>query len=229
MRHRIAIACSTLVLLLGLGATGAADAATAGSASGSLHAAAHAKLPAASAGAAATVPFAQCAGSGSGLCLNRKQCGSTNGTQVIMWAQDFDNCEDFAEAHVSNMCGNGKVTSNCPFTSGSGLNNRYINDPIIALVAYNEQGKCLATDSNGNGVLGTCPDSSGNGGSDGTIFVVSSTNYVVNRFWSDANFALGEYDAPAWMCSPGTQGVQVILNEGTGNAGYCQWGEAVLS
>jgi hypothetical protein len=222
MRHRIAIACSMLVLLLGLGATGAAAAATAGSAGGSLNAVAHAKPPAASAGAAATVDPIFCAGTGSGLCLNRKSCHSTVGTQVIMWAHDFDSCEDFGQVELSTMCGGGSVTSTCPFTVGSGLNTTFLGYPIEAIKAYNE-GKCLATDSNGNGVLGTCPDSSGNGGSNGTIVIFANNEHVVSRYWSDANFALGEYDTPAYTCSPGTQGVQVILNAATATTGYCQW------
>lgn len=163
-----------------------------------------------------------CAQNGSGYCLDRNQCGTASGTHVIMWVRDTRTCIDF-EAIGSLTCGSGVVTQTCPFTVGSGLNSRYAGSKIWYFETYQSGTKCLATDGGGGGILGTCPDRSGNGGSNGTIFVQNSAGYVVNRYWSDYNYSIGESNSPSWMCSPGSQGQQVLLYDDTGSAGSCQW------
>lgn len=222
MRHRLAVILNA-VLLLTLGFTTAASAVTARPAGHPMHAVTHARVPAAS---APELNGVMCALNGTGYCLNRNHCGSGSGTSVIVWPQS-DTCEDFEPQVLASMCNKGFVTETCPFTEGSGLNSRYYNSPIVELYAYGEN-ECVATTGSGLGVLGTCPDSAGIGGSNGTIFVYNSADYVINRYWSDNNYSIGEYDQPAWMCSPGVEGDQVILDDDAGSAGTCQW-SAILS
>jgi hypothetical protein len=45
---------------------------------------------------------------------------------------------------------------------------------------------------------------------------------VVDRYWSDYNYSIGESNAPAWMCSLGVS-EPVSLGSSSGNAGTCQW------
>jgi hypothetical protein len=143
----------------------------------------------------ASVPMTVCAQSGSGYCLNRSQCHTGNGTSVLVWANDHDNCEDFQGIVLGHMCNKGFVTRTCPFTVGSGLNDRYVGQPIVLFQAYNEANECLATNGGGQGILGACPSFSGTGGANGTIFVWTAygpnPNYVINRYWSDYNYSIG--------------------------------------
>jgi hypothetical protein len=103
-----------------------------------------------------------------------------------MWANDLDNCEDFTFSNY-DICNGGKVGDACPFTSGSDLNARYHNDPIEEIRATGENA-CVADGgdlggTSGYGYLGTCPESGD--GSLGSVFVVSSSNYLVNVYWSN--------------------------------------------
>lgn len=219
----VIMAAGFLLSLGGLGVTGAQAASTRPAVTTSngtqSHAVTQAKAPAAR---RVLVDSTWCAQSGAGYCLNRSQCATASGTHVIMWVLDYDNCEDFLPIPTV-MCGEGNVTQTCPFTVGSGLNARYAGSKIWYIKAYNESNECLATSSGGLGILGSCPDRNGNGGSNGVIFVQNAAGYMVNRYWSDYNYSLGEYNAPSWMCSPGSQGHQVLLYDDTGTAGACQW------
>ena len=234
MIRRLVLAFSALMLLAGLGTASAASAMAAGSQGRTVHAAhtvhaapmVRAKAPAAARPAAQpgarrvtpAVSAAVCDDSGTGLCLNRSGCGTTT---VISFAHDFDSCEDFKPVQLSSMCGSGLVTSTCPFTVGSGLNNRYLN-AIIVVWKSTATGLCVDTDNNGGGSLGTCPGLDGQGGATGTTFVWNGSHYVVSRFWSNFNFSLGAANTPAWMCSRGAP-VQITVDSGSGNAGTCQW------
>lgn len=217
MKHRLAVVFSALVLLLGLGAANAV-AATALPTHASSHTAPHVKEHAAVANQGA----AFCSQNGSGYCLNRNQCGGF-GAKIIMWYHDFDNCEDFVPSVLNAMCNYGKVSSTCPFTVGSGLNNRYLNQYIVAIQSQSNGGECVATTSGGLGTVGACPNGLGNGGANGSIFVWTNNRYVINRYWSNYNYSIGEANAPSWMCSPGSVGQQVLLYDDTGSAGICQW------
>src|SRR5579863_5025902 len=61
-----------------------------------------------------------------GNCVNRAGCGDNPGsTWIISWTQDSDNCEDATLQPLYTACGNGYVTSTCPFQLGSGLNTEF--------------------------------------------------------------------------------------------------------
>ncbi len=220
-RYVLLAAASTLALAAGAVAPSAAQA--------SVRPAAVAQAAPAPVASPAMVSMTVCAQSGSGYCLNRSQCAKGSGTSVLVWANDHDNCEDFEGIVLDQMCNKGLVTSTCPFTVGSGLNNQYVGQPIVYFQAYDEADECLATNAGGQGILGTCPSFSGNGGANGTIFIWKAygpnPDYVINRYWSDYNYSIGEYDAPSWMCSPGSQGKSVLLYDDTGTAGSCQWAD----
>jgi hypothetical protein len=167
-----------------------------------------------------------CADSGDGLCLNRSGCGTGYGTAVLTWTHETSSCDHLGGLNqLGQMCGSGVVTSTCPFTVGSGLNSRYQGQEIMDIQF--STGQCAGDDGYGGGALEPCPDSSGNGGGDGTIFIWNTSLYMVNRHWSDAWYS-GGYGAnnPAFLCSQGVSGDRVNL-AGGGQAGYCQWAEAV--
>jgi hypothetical protein len=167
-----------------------------------------------------------CAQLGHGYCLNRNACDYTHGSPVIVWNNDADQCEIIRLDYLSGMCGSGFVTADCPFPVGSGLNGRYEGKAIVA-INFNSGG-CLANGGPGGGsygVIGTCPDINGNNGSNGSIFVLNDTeSYFINRYWSDYYYNTdGLVNFPIALCSPGTAGQQVIMND-TPQAGICQWG-----
>jgi hypothetical protein len=76
---------------------------------------------------------------GSGqLCINRGQgdCLSANGTAgdsvyAKTWATDGQ--ETLSRQVASSVCNDGQVTTTCPFTEGSQLNNKFAGDPIVYL------------------------------------------------------------------------------------------------
>jgi hypothetical protein len=195
--------------------------------------------PAAAAGAAgAPVPpltqICDARGSSS-LCANRAGGGLNAGTNVIAWTPgDFNN--QFAWGFLGNMCNHGTVSANppCPFTPGGGLNSRY-NGAFIGDILDSGLSPTLCVADNGAGtgatVLNTCPDFNGNGGANGTIFILPqvqnpmspATTYAVNRFWSD-NSSGGNGRAPRWLCVEG-RGQFLFENESQGAAGICQWNQ----
>jgi hypothetical protein len=165
------------------------------------------------------------------LCANRAGGGQGAGTTVIAWPQG-DNNNDFFWEWLSGMCGHGRVTANppCPFTPGGGLNSRY-NGAFIAAI-WDSHFLCLAN-LNGGTILETCPDINGNGGADGTIFILPQivnpsspqTTYAVNRYWSD-NPSGGNGTSPRWLCVL-FKGSILTENSPQGNAGTCQWNQGL--
>jgi hypothetical protein len=175
--------------------------------------------------ATASVPTITCNYLNPILCLNRSGGGITNGTHVLGYTRSFsDNNEDFQFDILSNFCDAGHVSNSkeCPFTPGGGLNREYNGDPIYQLNSYST-GSCVATSASGGGILGTCQNDSGKGGSDGTIFVLSTESYLVNLYWSD-NVSCGDGVNPCWMCVYSNQ-TQVTLRSSVGQRGPCQWEE----
>ncbi|HEV3173374.1 MAG TPA: hypothetical protein VGZ32_23705 [Actinocrinis sp.] len=132
--------------------------------------------PALAAGGPLVAQF--CQTSNGGYCLN-----DWNGSnQAVKMYQGGVGNETFVAQPVDGRCG-GKVTSTCPFANTT-FDARYAGFPIVQLV-YLPNGKCVATDSSANPVLGTCNNtSSGNGGSNGTIFV-DHGGYLINLYWSN--------------------------------------------
>jgi hypothetical protein len=158
-----------------------------------------------------------------GPAMNRKGCGDQVNypqTFVIAWNADRDACEDAEIVPLSSMCGHGLVTSTCPFKLGLGLNNRYINRPIEAIVFYNEIDTCLATAPDAAAVLGPCPTPSGSGGANGTIDVWSASGYLVSRYWSNSNGT----GSPSFLCNDGGGTGQALdTDQPDGQARICQW------
>lgn len=171
----------------------------------------------ASAVSASTPTSVVCENSTTGLCM-----AVATGGSVIVATRPGGFQASFT--NLSHMCGSGRVTETCPFTLGSGLNTHYFNDSIVAVSL---PGGCLALGS----VVGKCPDSSGNGGGNGTIDVLAATGtmhgYLPNRYGSDANYSKHEYNQPAWFCSPGDSSAhkgQLLLLKSSAPAATCQWG-----
>jgi hypothetical protein len=170
------------------------------------------------------------------LCANRQGGATSAGTFVIGWSAGTAN-NDFSFGYLTGMCNGGRVTANppCPFTSGGGLNSRY-NGKVIAMIYNWASELCVADSGSGSGstVLDKCPDVDGNGGADGTIFVLAqATNplnappvtYVVNRYWSDfTGEGGGKGTSPRWLCVI-SKGLPLYENYSSGNAGMCQWNE----
>jgi hypothetical protein len=167
------------------------------------------------------------------LCFNAKQGGTTAGTPVIGYTNDDDSNEAFDVIYLAGMCDNGTVTSTCPFTVGSGLNNRYIHDDIVAIKDYGDKKNnlCIGNDTQNreteNGALETCPNIYGQNGGQGTIFIHNiyggggTINYVESLFWSNYNKSLGINNAPSWLCSNGNRGQLTTYTDDF--YGQCQW------
>jgi hypothetical protein len=171
--------------------------------------------------------------SGHQLCFNQKG-GLNNYNQPVIGYPPGDDNNAFGFKYMSLMCGGGKVTSNCPFTVGSDLNDRYEGDYIAAVENQNTADTCVGTAGNGAAIETACPDEYGENGGDGSIFILSPANgnpedqpyYLVSRFWSDINYSDGTKDAPAWACAY-TSSSAILLNYPTGQSGYCTWEEVV--
>lgn len=130
---------------------------------------------------------------GSSLCFNRSGNGTSAGTNVISYNCGYAN-NDFEFVQFTGMCNAGKVSSTCPFTVGSGLNNAYLGATIGGVEAYDENlcvGSASATTFSAK--LETCPNIDGVGGGYSTIDVFGYSRSaggvdfyaLVNRNWSD--------------------------------------------
>jgi hypothetical protein len=186
--------------------------------------------------ATAAPPIEICTAEGShSLCLNRNGGGTTAGTSVIGWSEgDSNNYFDYV--WLNGACNHGYVSAvlECPFTPNRGLNARYDGAAIVEIHALGNVGLCVADSGTGSGaaVLGTCPDFDGNGGSNGTIFILSDvhsftspqpTSYVVNRYWSDFSGQSGGAGSnPRWLCRV-VRGSPLFENFSVGMAGACQF------
>jgi hypothetical protein len=102
--------------------------------------------------------------------------------------------ENVANNEVSvekvDRCNDGYSSTNCPVSGNpSGL--------LLYQIEYvgpgAESGLCMATASNGYADFGTCNNSSGSGGANGTIFeafndgCASGSNVAANVYWNNAN------------------------------------------
>lgn len=178
-----------------------------------------------------------CSAQGSkSLCANRNAGGTSAGTYVIGWSAGDPN-NDFAFGYLTGMCNHGRVSASleCPFTANKGLNAYYNGKAIVDIFNW-ETPFCIADSGTGSGatVLDKCPDTNGDGGADGTIFILSDvtqtvgkppTTYVVNRYWSNfTGLGGGTGSKPRWLCVIG-KGTYLIENNGAGYGGVCQWNE----
>lgn len=175
----------------------------------------------------ATITSQICGNGGTGYCLNDRGNGGSNSV-VQMWYGGVTN-DNFDNYQLISMCNHGYVsaTMSCPFTPGSGLNTFYNGDPIIA-VHYLNQGAnyCVDASNAGYAYLGSCPDLSGNGGSQGTIMVGypltgcngTGQSYYVDRYLTDQ--ALDSF----YLDSGGGVGVQAFYSTLGGSTATC-WGQ----
>jgi hypothetical protein len=138
--------------------------------------------------------------------------------------------ENFNIEYLAGMCGNGLVTLKCPFTLGSGLNARYLNDPIIQFKYMGGGNYCLGTLYNGSVFAGLqrCNTLSGSGGGQGTVFVIDSykkhaSGYIESRYFSDQMASKGIHDQPAWLCNLSNGGDLITLSGSNSYRTACQW------
>jgi hypothetical protein len=122
------------------------------------------------------------------LCLNDTGGGGA-GTAVRMYGQGLTN-DSFTISKLTGYCNNGNVSNSliCPFWNGSGWNSA-LNGGEIAQIKSNVTGWCIGTDGSGNLNLGTCPPSSGGGGSNIWVLATASTcnagndQILVSVYW----------------------------------------------
>lgn len=145
--------------------------------------------------------------------------------------------QNFYMQQLTGMCNHGKVSSNCPFTVGSGLNNHYKNDQIVQYqYTGNYKGAvlCIGNISNDNSTpaLQPCNTVNGQDGGQATVFIRNvaggggTPNFIENKFWSNYNYGIHLYNTPAWFCSDydSRDGQKHALNLDSSNAGgVCQW------
>jgi hypothetical protein len=167
-----------------------------------------------------------CGNNGTGYCLNDWNAKQTEGAAIKMFNGGNSN-ENFNVQQLTSMCNNGVATSTCPINV-SGVN---LTGGTIVKLRYMSGPFCVATNSSGQAVLGVCPDLSGNGGDDGTIFVwwdtgvmtgpcalttgSQFTGYLANRYWTNNDGQLED------LFSGGNPGVQAFFGGGNGTC----WGE----
>lgn len=158
-------------------------------------------------------------------CLNRYR-GETGEAAVVGYSADFDTNENFQFQQLSHMCSGGYVSSTCPFTVGTGLNNRYLNDMVVQIKDLST-GKCLGNYSfdGTEGAEEKCSDAYGNSGAAGTIFIWNVTGGGGTRGYTESRYWSNQYRQPAWLCYPGypTDARTVYLNSRADFGGACQW------
>ena len=167
---------------------------------------------------------------GSSQCMNRKGGIDDPGTPVIGWSAGDDN-NGFQFVHLTGMCNDGYVSASgeCPFTPGGGLNAKFNGDPIMEIQDLSNGSLCVGTTSNGSAELTLCPTSSGTGGGDGVIDVMTSVpddTAIINRFWSD-NDSCGSGKAPCGACVFSHGSVVLLSNLFIPYppSSYCLWNE----
>jgi hypothetical protein len=158
-----------------------------------------------------------CGNGGSGYCLNDWGGAGQPGDQVNMYYGGTRN-DDFYVQEVNRCNGYYKVTSTCPFSHTAWDEDLY-GDDIVEVVDTNNEGECVATmggsfDPN-YASLGSCANPvSGSGGANGVIDVLwpqSCGDFLLNRYWTDANegdetflASSGYVGGPAYFVSSGT-------------------------
>jgi hypothetical protein len=162
-----------------------------------------------------------CGDGGSGYCMNDWNNGGS-GNPVKMYYGGYSNDSFFLEA--VDLCSSDPfVTSSCPFTNTA--IDRALEGEWIAQIVYSNNGRCIGTNSEGDGVLANCNNTTtGTGGGTGTIVVLGSNNgcsqtnsrgILVNRYYTDVNGVDEE------LASGGSVGSN--LNLEAGDSGTC-WG-----
>lgn len=161
-----------------------------------------------------------------GECLSAKSCGTGHGTEIVEWY--YQGTCNPVEPQTVNLCSGGdEVTSTCPFAVGSGMNNLELGKTIFQVNVSSDgsdhSAGCIGNDGSGNlasvAAIETCNNSSGSGGSDGTIFVYGSDPQLggpswISRYWSDTDYTEGYgYGAPSIqeLCGAGANNYPFTL------------------
>lgn len=178
------------------------------------------------------VPAAQaqssqvCGNTGTGYCMN----AWNGGPSVKMYYGGYSN-DNFAATPIFACSGHDTVQSvaagnstNCPFTDVH-FDDIYHGDYIVEFV-YNNNGKCVGTDSASNGTLGACGDIYGNGAANGAFNVLVNCGgggwNAINRYWTNS---YGSNGILAYAASGGNPGLPLILN----SRGATCWGGSGLA
>lgn len=150
-----------------------------------------------------------CGNDGTGYCMN----AWGGGPQVAMYYGGVTN-DAYATEDI-NPCNStpaNRVTPTCPFTVGSGMNSKLLNDTILRIRNQND-GLCVGTDGSGFGLEGACGDGNANGAANGVIMVKVLTGtggwWLVDRYWSNH---VGNVE---YVTSPGAVGYLVEMDVGT--------------
>lgn len=168
----------------------------------------------------------ECAQQGTGYCLNNWNNGDI-GASIKMGQSGWTH-QNFTTRTLTTMCNNGHVTPTCPFQSDN-VNSQLNGGLIVAIPYEGSQGGCVGSGQFDNRTfLVVCPDSSGNGGGWGSIWIVSAntTNCpsnlgfdAVNRHFTD----LGGTTQLHILRSPGATG-QYAIADSTNFDGSACWG-----
>jgi hypothetical protein len=139
---------------------------------------------------AATFPEI-CGNQGTGYCLNDWNNAGTGGSVVMYYGGTTNDA--FSLDHLTGACGNGYVTSNCPFTTAS-IDADLRGQPIYRLRYLNHSNLCIAASVGAFAILEGCPDNNGNGGAFGTLLVGDASpitcggtipGHLIDRYESD--------------------------------------------
>jgi hypothetical protein len=137
---------------------------------------------------------------------------------VIAYTKDFDGNEDF-QATQLGWCSGGVVTSTCPFTVGSGLNNKYYGDEIVSIYSTST-GEAIGTSNYDTAIL------AGTGVPIGGAFVISRANgdflidVGVSNYWYAHDGGVG--NDPYWLVwQPQTNGQQLVFDNSPVNSWGC--------
>jgi len=125
---------------------------------------------AASAAASSTPRYPLCASHGSGLCLNLPSNSNSLGQPIDMEPEAQGAAQDISLL-APNTCGQGFVTSTCPFNIGSGNNATFKGDEIFELHFSDHSGRCLGLDHATGGIGIILQNCTGSSNAVGTIWV----------------------------------------------------------
>lgn len=150
-------------------------------------------------------------------CMNNQGGSSANGTAIIGYT--YGDANDYWQATLqSSECGDGYVHTSpaCPFVNGSGLNSRYAGMSIYKFYGPNT-GKCVTANSSLTAVeVEPCSSS-------GTVYVWSTSLYVVNVYASNTDYNNGfGANRPVFLNGVYSRSEQLGLSF-SGNAGVDQW------
>jgi hypothetical protein len=147
--------------------------------------------------------------------VSPNKCLTYHDNGEVLTNENFDG--DQADQHFffasTGTCGNGHVTSTCPFDVGSGNNTKFLGDAIYTLHAQSFSNQCGNGFGNGNAVIaGACS------GVNGVNWVNDGTYAFVNVYSTN----LSPSNTPGYLTG-GNNHTAVIVHGGFVE-GYSQYG-----